>query len=942
MIGSTADTPPAGDRALLAQARSLGLSVDSISRQRLVHLRGDLDAGSRIELATALLVDPVGQWWDDGEEQPSGGAVVIETGRRPGVTDREAAELARAASEMGRPLDSVALGYRFVVEGDLGPAEIEVLAEQVLHNEVVERWAVGELEPAFVSGEASAPSTEWIAVAGLDRDQLAELGRVRRLGLDIDELEVIRDHFVAVGRDPSDAELETLAQTWSEHCSHKTFRAEITVEHADGSTTVVDGLLSSLLRAATDALDAPWVQSAFVDNAGIVSFEDGWDVALKAETHNHPSALEPFGGANTGVGGVVRDILGVSAKPVAVTDILCFGPTDLDPADVPDGVLHPRRIRDGVIAGVGDYGNKIGVPNLAGAIVHDPAYTTTPLVFAGCVGLLPHGSNPTNAQPGDSIVVLGGAVGRDGVGGATFSSQTMGIETADVAGASVQIGDPIVEKGLIDTVLAARDAGLYNAITDCGAGGLSSSVGEMAETLGADVDLAAVPRKYPGLAPWEVWLSEAQERMVLAAPDPAPVLALAERWNVGAAVIGVFTGNGRLVVRDTSGPEPATVIDLDCGFLHDGRPRRHLVAKAPQTRRPPRADVAVDARSALLDLLAHPSIRSQEEVLRTYDHEILGGTYVRPYGGVEADGPADGTVLIPPGTSGHTGLAIGIGVNAVLGRHDAETMAWAVIDEAVRNVVVAGGDPAQLSLLDNFSWGNPTDPDTLGALVAACQGCHDVSLLLGAPFVSGKDSLYNVFVTPDGIPDPVAPTLVITAVCPVRDLDVVPLTGVVAPGDDIWLVGPMVGALGGSHLDEVLGGDHGGALPDRDATALERHHAMAEAIAAGLVRSAHDLAEGGLAVAAAEWAHAGRLGVTLDVADDPAVLFGEGPGRYLAEVAISDREAFAARMPAARRIGVVLGDPIVRVGTIQWRLDEIADAYTSVETNVGAVREGEK
>ena len=332
-----------------------------------------------------------------------------------------------------------------------------------------------------MSSEASAPATEWIAVAGLDRDQLAELGQERRLGLDAEEMVVIRDHFAAADRDPTDAELETLAQTWSEHCAHKTFRGLI---HLDTGETI-DSLMKTYLRNATDAIDAAWVRSAFVDNAGIVAFEDGWDLAIKAETHNHPSAIEPFGGANTGVGGVVRDILGVSAKPIAVTDILCFGPQELDPDDLPDGVLHPQRIRAGVIAGVGDYGNKIGVPNIAGAIVHDPSYTTTPLVFAGCLGLLPSGSNPTNAQAGDSIVVLGGAVGRDGVGGATFSSQTMGVETAAIAGSSVQIGDPIVEKGLIDVIVAARDARLYSAVTDCGAGGLSSAVGEMAEVLGA-------------------------------------------------------------------------------------------------------------------------------------------------------------------------------------------------------------------------------------------------------------------------------------------------------------------------------------------------------------------------------------------------------------------------------------------------------------------------
>ena len=753
VVGPGRDDRTAGGVA--ARARLLGFAVDRIVEHRLVHVGGDLDDGALGLLVEALLIDPLGGWCAPADEHTAtvaatrgvGGAaspVIVEVGPRPGVTDREAAELLRAAAELGIAATAASVGRRYVVHptAPLDDDTIADLAGAVLHNDVVERWALDRLRPMFTDPLAKAPGVDVLALRSLDDRELVELSTSRRLGLTTAEMRTIADHFAELGRDPTDAELETLAQTWSEHCSHKTFRA--TIDTPDGP---IEGLLASYLRAATEQIDAPWVRSAFVDNAGIVAFDADHDLAIKAETHNHPSALEPFGGANTGVGGVVRDILGVSAKPVAITDVLCFGPSDLEPTEVPDGVLHPRRIRSGVIAGVGDYGNKIGVPTIAGAIVHDRTYTTTPLVFAGCVGILPTGAHPTEPRPGDAIVVLGGAVGRDGVGGATFSSQSMGVETADVAGSSVQIGDPIVEKGLIDVVVAARDAGLYNAITDCGAGGLSSAVGEMADGVGAAVDLGAVPRKYPGLAPWEVWLSEAQERMVLAAPDPEPVLALAERWQVGAAVIGRFTGDGRLVVND--GQE--SVVDLDTGFLHDGRPPLRLTASdtSRPVRRPRHRPAApVDAEQALLELLAHPSIRSNEDVVRTYDHEVLGGTIVRPYGGVDGAGPADGTVLVPPGGIGDRALAVGIGVNVVLGRYDAEAMAWAAVDEAVRNAVVAGADPARLSLLDNFSWGNPTRPDTLAALVAACRGCHDAAVAHGAPFVSGKDSLFNEFVGP--------------------------------------------------------------------------------------------------------------------------------------------------------------------------------------------------
>ena len=900
------------------RARLFSLDVKRIQEFRLVHVLGELTETEVATIADRLLVDPVHQWWQREADHVVDG-LVVETGLRPGVTDREGAELVRAAHELGLAVEAATFATRWVIEADLSDDEVDLLVSRVLHNDVVERWALDTLAPAFADSHASEPATELVVVRGLDEAGLAEVNRSRRLGLDPEEMLVIRDHFESVGREPTDGEMEMLAQTWSEHCAHKTFGGLIQTPDGD-----IDGLLKTFLRSATDEINAPWVRSAFVDNAGIIRFDEDFDVAIKAETHNHPSALEPFGGANTGVGGVVRDILGVSAKPIAVTDILCFGPDDVDPADLPDGVLHPRQIRSGVIAGVGDYGNKIGVPNIAGAIIHDPAYTTTPLVFAGCLGVLPHGSNPTNGQPGDAIVVLGGAVGRDGVGGATFSSQTMGVETADVAGSSVQIGDPIVEKGLIDVVVAARDAKLYNAITDCGAGGLSSSVGEMAATLGAEVDLKLVERKYPGLAPWEVWLSEAQERMVVATSDPEPILALAARWSVGAQVIGRFTGEGRMIVRN--GDE--VVIDLDCEFLHDGRPQRIMQAAALNLTRPERnTGVTVDAVDALLGLLAHPSIRSNEAVIRTYDHEVLGGTIVRPFGGVAGDGPADGTAVIPPGTNGERAVVLGIGVNAVLGRLDPEAMAWHVIDEAVRNAVIAGADPHELSLLDNFAWGNPTDPDTLAGLVAACRGCHDAAVAFGAPFVSGKDSLYNVYVHEDGVADPVAPTLVITVMGLAKNLDTIPLTGVVAPGNAVYLVGPSAGALGGSHLDQVLGADNGGAVPAADPAAIERHHQMAAAIAAGLVRSAHDLSEGGLAVAAAEWAFAGRLGLELDVDSDLATLFGEGSGRYLVEVTPDDAAAFEATVAMSRRCGSVTDGTDVVVGELRVHLDQIRHAY---------------
>jgi len=494
----------------------------------------------------------------------------------------------------------------------------------------------------------------------------------------------------------------------------------------------------------------------------------------------------------------------------------------------------------------------------------------------------------------------------------------------------VQIGDPIVEKGLIDVVLQARDEQLYSAITDCGAGGLSSAVGEMAETLGARVDLATVPRKYEGLAPWEVWLSEAQERMVLAAPDPAPLLELAKRWSVDAAVIGTFTGDGRLNVVDGEN----TVIDIGCDFLHDGRPQRRMTATvvADAPREPSREIAAGDSVGDLLRLLAHPSIRSNEGVVRTFDHEIMGGTVVRPYGGPHGDGPADGTTQIPPGTTSGRALTIGIGVNALMGELDSYAMAWHVIGEAIRNAVLGGANPDQLSLLDNFAWGKPTNPETLGQIVAACRACHDAALHFNAPFVSGKDSLYNEFVRPDGTPDPVAPTLVITAVGLVDNPALVPLTGVVRPGNDVWLLGSPSGSLGGSHFESIrrdleLGQAGPVAQPRTDA--LDTHRRVAKLVGNGLVESGHDLAEGGLAVAVAEWAFGGRVGVVLDhpsITADPHVLFGEGSTRYLLEVAPENAVALAD-IPGAQRVGTTTDSDAIAIGPLTVSLADIEIAY---------------
>ncbi len=931
--------------SLLASAHLLGAtSVRAIRVADVFFVRGRLDDDARAALG-ALVVDPllqVGEWGDDVPMPGRSGCVVVETALHPGVTDSVATALLEAAATVGLDLDAAASGRRFEVvfaEGTDPATELERLATRLFSNPVIERFALGQVEPAFLpaagTGDPSpcadgrhAPAVEHIHLEHLDDEGLAALNVERGLALDPQELRAVAAHFAALGRPATDVELEALAQTWSEHCAHKTFRAAITLD--DG--TAVTPLLAQL-RASTERIAAPFVRSAFVGNAGIVSFTPGTTVAVKAETHNHPSAVEPFGGANTGVGGVIRDVMGAAHRPVACTDVLCFGPADLPADEVPPGVIHPRLVRDGVVAGVADYGNKIGLPTVAGAVLHDPGYTANPLVFCGCIGVADEREPLTGPHPGDRVVVIGGRTGRDGLRGATFSSATMDASTGDVAGASVQIGDPITEKLLIDLL---EEAGhLYSAITDCGAGGLSSAVGEMAEATGADVDLALVPLKYPGLAPWEIWLSEAQERMVLAvAPAHLDELGrLAARHGVELTVLGAFTGDGVLRVRHGG----HVVLELDTAFLHDGRPQRRMPAVLPRPARTDDVPRLGDPTDVLVALLAHPDIASKEPVIRRYDHEILGATVVRPLVGAAADGPADGVVLARPGE--RSGLAVGHGVNPWFGAADPERMAHAVVDEAIRNVVAVGADPDRVALMDNFSWGDPRRPSTLGELVATVAGCCAAAEAHRAPFVSGKDSLNNEYLAADGTRRSVPPTLVITAVAHVPDADRVVTPDLARAGDVLVLVGPTGAHFAGSHVALLGGFDHlpephrAGSVAPPDPGAPARYRRLHAALASGRVRACHDVSEGGLAVALAEMAIAGRRGV--DVAElphaDPGVaLFAETPGRLVCEVHPDDVAWFVECMGAddVTVLGRVTDDDQLRIGPCRTSLARAVAAFT--------------
>ncbi len=879
---------------------------------------------------------------------------------RPGVTDavgESARRGYRLLNNNGAKMPDLrrvrtATLYRLNV-GEGGQVNIGQVAEFVrthLINELVQDFVVYGAKEYNEEGlsyffnqlfSANAPTQGQVRTIALREADEAELLRISKeglLALDANEMRAIQEYYRTEQRDPTDIELETLAQTWSEHCVHKTFKARINyVEYSwDGQETrreVVDNLFKSCIVAPTEQLAKDWVASVFSDNAGIINFDRKYDVSFKVETHNHPSALEPFGGANTGLGGVIRDVMAVSAKPIAATDVFCFGPMDTPAENLPKDVLPPERVFRGVVDGVRDYGNKMGIPTVNGAVLFDRGYVSNPLVFCGTVGIAPRGSHPRNVQKGDRIVLLGGRTGRDGVHGATFSSIELGGEhSTGQLGSVVQIGNPIEEKKTLDLILKARDKKLYSAITDCGAGGLSSAIGEMGQETGAQVELERVPLKYEGLEPWEIWVSEAQERMVLAVPPSklSVLLELCKVEEVEATDLGEFGDDGLLTLNYGG----QTIGQLKMSFLHGGLPRRELEARwQAMEPRPIKRRAHYEHHrpyqgysTVLMRILADPNVASKETIVRVYDYEVQGGTVVKPLVGINNDGPSDAAVLRPLPDS-LRGLVISNGINPRYGLVDPYYMAACAIDEAIRNAVAVGASLERMALLDNFCWGNPNKPERLGELVRAAQACRDYALAFGLPFISGKDSLNNEYRDPTtGEQMAIPGTLLISVLAVMDDVSKAVTLDLKQPGNLIYILGRTRPELGGGYYAKYHGQIEGELPSVQAGSALRTFRALNKAIKAGLVRSCHDLSEGGLGVTAAEMAFSGGLGIRLDLQKMPyegqksdrtnaALLFSETPSRFLVEVEPSRREEFEGMVRNAvfARIGTVLADDEMNV-----------------------------
>jgi phosphoribosylformylglycinamidine synthase subunit PurSL len=886
---------------------------------------------------------------------------LIEVGFRPGVTDNEGRTAGQALEYLlGRKLargEAVYTSNQFLISGSLSREEAETIAGKLLANELIERFTVMGREEFAAAGGLKPYSPK---VTGESRVQVAEIDlevadeeliRISRegvLALTLDEMKIIRDYFarpeVQAGRREmglsarvTDVELEMLAQTWSEHCKHKIFSGDIHYEKVpEGSKAVIRSLYASYIKRSTNEIRArmgegDWCLSVFKDNAGVVRWSPAWSLVIKVETHNSPSALDPYGGALTGIVGVNRDPFGtgMGAKLVCNTDVFCFASPFYD-KPLPARLLHPKRIFEGVREGVEHGGNKSGIPTVNGSLVFDDRFAGKPLVFCGTVGIMPatvngQPSERKKAHAGDLIVMTGGRIGKDGIHGATFSSEELHEGSPATA---VQIGDPITQKKMFDCLLKARDRGLYHCITDNGAGGLSSSVGEMAQdTGGFELHLDKAPLKYAGLQPWEIFVSEAQERMTLAvAPEKIDeFLALCAKMDVEATVLGTYTDSGKIHLLY----EGRTVAYLDMAFVHEGLPAMQMVATWEAKVHPePSLPAAPALGPELKKMLGRLNICSKEYVVRQYDHEVQGGSVVKPLTGVANDGPSDAAVVRPVLDS-FEGVVISHGICPRYSDIDTYHMAACAIDEAVRNALCVGAGLDLMAGLDNFCWCDPIlsektpdGPYKLAQLVRANEALYDYTTAYGVPCISGKDSMKNDYLV-GGTKISIPPTLLFTVMAKIADVRRAVTMDAKKAGDLVYVLGTTRPELGGSEYFAQLGAVGNSVPRVRADEALPRYRALVQAMGEGLVASCHDCSDGGLGVALAETAFAGGLGLAVDLRRVPSegldrddlLLFAESQSRFVATVPPEKAARFEAVMGATgwARVGEVKPEPVLEI-----------------------------
>jgi len=928
-------------RQILERFNGLGLSgrVDSVYISDIYTLDGDFTAAELLQAARLLSNPVVHQFIIDKERTLKDFSYAIEVGFLPGVTDNVASSTRETLQDSWKrrlPRESGIYSSRiFYLVGDLGDQALARIAAS-LANPLIQRvyikaladyQAEGGMNPAVP--RVALTETDEVKTIDLDipGEQLESLGKkgiidhyddhgqpVFRgpLALERPYLDVIVDYFKhKEHRSPTDIELESLAQTWSEHCKHTIFAASI--------DEVIDGLYRHYIKGATAKIrasrgdDDPCV-SVFVDNSGAIIFDDEYLVTDKVETHNSPSALDPFGGAITGIVGVNRDTVGfgLGAKPVLNRYGFCFAdPNDYEPIYRSPGrqnqALFPRRIMEGVIDGVRVGGNCSGIPTTQGFMVFDHRYKGKPLVFVGTVGLIPRFINDVpshlkKAKVGDYIVMVGGRVGLDGIHGATFSSEAL---TGGSPATAVQIGDPITQKKFSDCLVkAARDLQLYSSITDNGAGGLSCSVAEMArECGGCLVDLDKVPTKYPGMAPWQIWISESQERMTLAVPPEnwEKLQNLLSSQGVEGTIIGRFTDTGRCQVCY----HDQTIMDMDLDFLHNGLPPKVLQTESCRLLSSPfELPVQLPVNDLFLKLFSRLNICSRSFVSTQYDYEVQGGSVLKPLiGRNQIDNFA---TVVRPVLDSPRGIAVSQSLYPSYSELDPYAMAAAGIDTAIRNLLAVGCPLERIALLDNFCWCSSNDPGRLWQLKEAARACYEVAVEYGTPFISGKDSMFNDFCGYDPDDQPITisvpPTLLISSLGVIPHVRKIRSFAFQEPGDLIYLIGETGSELGGSEFlallrdEKLLVEEDRGIVPQVKAggfRAIYEH--VCRLVEQGLCRSLYPLAQGGLALALGKSSMAHGLGVTIKVPDDKRVefyLFAESLGRFLVSVDSRQRQVF--------------------------------------------------
>lgn len=878
---------PLGKEILSESRRTLGLDgIEDIGTTTVYRLEGITETEAA-ELAGLVLTDPITETFVVNKVLDNGDAHVIEVAYKPGVMNPAVASLHKAADALGIDVAAadVSREYSFTGRGATEEA-VGAVASRLLVNKTVENIVTES--PNTLVHEGTAGAIASVPIRGATMEQLAEISK-DKLFLNDEEMAVVQQHFKGLDRDPTDAELEIIAARWSEHCGHKTFNARVRVE--EGGVVVEKLPLFTRIKEAAEANFGERVISAFSDNSGVIRFYDGWAINGKVETHNSPSAIEPYGGAMTGSGGVFRDVMGTGqgAKTIISTDMFCFAPPDLDETMLPTGTLHPDYLQRRVVQGVRDYGNRMGIPTGNGSIHYHEDFRAKPTVIVGAYGIMPESrAEQGSPQVGDVVVIIGGRTGRDGIHGATFSSGEMTDRTAQVNSSAVQIGNAIEEKRTFDALLEARDLDLIRAMTDCGAAGFSSAIGELGENVGLTVDISRAPLKYPGLAPWEIWVSESQERMVAAiAPENLEqFLATCSKYNVEAVAIGEFDGTHTLTVNYGD----QNVAELDYEFLKNGLPQRVMnarwerpVIKEVRPEAPRNAQEWIERFKAVL---SHGNVCSKEPVVRQYDHGVQGGNIVSPFGGADQSGPND-ALVVRPLLGKPYGVVQSHGMNPILNRIDPfEGTKWAIA-EAAANYVAVGGDLSSAAAVGNYIWPFP-DEDAMGSLDLSVDAAVEMMHALQLPVISGKDSLSSTYRAKNGEVIKIPPVYAMSIFGSIPDVEKTVTSDIKKPGEStLYMVGKPSNGMGGSTYYDVTGGSSAD-IPKVDTDVLPKTlSAVERLIQSGHILSCHDISEGGVATAVAEMCFGGQSGADISLpnkADQERFLFNETAGCFVVEV----------------------------------------------------------